>query len=142
MPLLFVMVSPTSLDDTIGILNGTVMHCPQRIDPGVFGLNSKIIFFIAKNNKANVYHYAKKIFENWYFQRTAFVAIAKEQCVNVSYEVFHIVGIFFLVKIFLHYLTKPTNKQKQNWFWCFGKKIVSFIHCKGETNQQSTFLYI
>ena len=88
MPLLFIMASLTSLDDTIGILNCTVMHCPQRIDPGVFGLNSKIIFFIDKSNKANVHQYAMKIFNNWYIQRTAFVAIAKEQCVNVFIQTF------------------------------------------------------
>ena len=88
MPLLFLMVSLSSLDDTVGVLNGTVMLCPQHIDAGVFGLNSKMIFFIDKNNRATVYQDARKIFENWYFQRTAFVAIAKDQFMNIFFHTF------------------------------------------------------
>ena len=78
MPLLYITASLTSLDDSLHILNSTVMHCPQRIDPGVFGLNSEIIFFIGKDEDADVEEYSRRIFASWYMQRSAYVSIAKE----------------------------------------------------------------
>ena len=93
MPLLFIMASMRLLDDTLSILNSTVMHCPQRIDPGVFGLNSKIIFFISKYEMANVDDFSRKIFGLWYLQRTAHVSIVKEskdgKLFFYTYDSFH-----------------------------------------------------
>ena len=93
MPLLFMMTSLTSLNESLSILNSTVLHCAQRIDPGVFGLNSKIVFFIGKNEDANVQEYSRQIFSYWYMQRSAYVSIAKEtkygEVFFYTYDSFH-----------------------------------------------------
>ena len=86
------MASETSLEDVLEIFNNTVKACLHQMDPGVFGLSSRFIFFISQNDRTTVIKSSTKIFELEHFQKSAFVTVAKEQENKIlcyTYDIFH-----------------------------------------------------
>ena len=76
--LLFVWLSDIrDLSKVISIFDRTVLICNQRIDPGVYSINSKIIFFI--RSKQNLKEYAQIIFGHRRIKQSPYVAVAREE---------------------------------------------------------------
>ena len=79
MPLILVLTSePSLVADVVAIFNQTVISCGQKRHPGVFGLTSKFIFFVGKDEKKQLKNIFEIVFGQKHFQDSAYVTIAKE----------------------------------------------------------------
>ena len=79
MPLILVLTSePSLVADVVAIFNQTVISCGQKRHPGVFGLTSKFIFFVGKDEKKQLKNIFEIVFGHKHFQDSAYVTIAKE----------------------------------------------------------------
>ena len=99
--------------EVINIFNSTTLICNQKVDPGIFALTSKIIFYV--HGKSYLKEITKIIFSHKLIQGSPYVAIAKESTMGsisfYSLDFFrpteHLVGPISLTHVWT--ITKPVS---------------------------------